>query len=96
MPRDGVESHVPRGHREVEVMSPLRVFVHVATEHLRLEVVHVLVEEPDGRVVRVRHGVRGHETLAIALTLCNEAGNFGWRPKVKLDPLVILKGQRQR
>lgn len=68
MPRHRMEPHVASSHRHVQIVPPLRPFVHVAAKYFRLKMVDIFVEKPDWRVVGVRHGVRGDETFSVSLT----------------------------
>ena len=83
-----MESDVSGSHGNIEVMSTLRVFVHVAPEELGLKLVDILVREPHGGVVRVRHGVRGDMATPVTLTLGHQSGYLGRGTQIKLNPLV--------
>lgn len=89
VPGLGVNSDESSHHRLIEVMPSLRLRVHVATKDLGLQVVGVLVEEPDGGVVGVGHGVGGDEALLVALALGHQPGDGGGWPQIKLEPLMV-------
>ena len=51
--------------------------------------IRFFVEEPDGGIVGIGHGVGGHKALSVSLAQGNDTGHGSGWPQVKLQPLMI-------